>query len=126
MKERGIFQDGGCRINRNILECKSPKQSGLHFGLRSINRNILECKFECILDDSQAMGRVLIETYWNVNNEMLKNNGITRDVLIETYWNVNDRIRCQEVVQPPSGINRNILECKCDNTCLVTIICPGY
>ena len=54
----------------------------------SINRNILECKFDlCFV--KQSSYAVLIETYWNVNEDdlvFLKN---SFSVLIETYWNVN-------------------------------------
>ncbi len=33
--------------------------------------------------------RVLIETYWNVNKDVVDAMQRTRQVLIETYWNVN-------------------------------------
>ena len=32
---------------------------------------------------------VLIETYWNVNKDVVDAMQKTRQVLIETYWNVN-------------------------------------
>ena len=55
-------------------------------------------------------GRVLIETYWNVNEDIhyLIDNDLI--VLIETYWNVN----FVAVYGHPDDfrINRNILECK--------------
>ena len=54
----------------------------------SINRNILECK-SLLLLLSYKEGRVLIETYWNVNSEVVMANDLK-------YL----------------GINRNILECK--------------
>ena len=52
-------------INRNILECKVRGAYTNAFTESGINRNILECK------DNKAMfrerlGKVLIETYWNV------------------------------------------------------------
>ena len=37
---------------------------------RGINRNILECKFEKRLD-KQVTVIVLIETYWNVNSNLV-------------------------------------------------------
>ena len=108
-----------CRINRNILECKSllwpvlwawfsvlietywnvndrPRLSIL---LQiSINRNILECK--CITKlGSITSGIVLIETYWNVN------------VLLP--YRLTVRILC---------INRNILECKFMYVLLIDVV----
>ena len=75
-----------------------------------INRNILECKF-LSTKLSVVPALVLIETYWNVNeNESLQGerlhesinrnileckfvcndiNTLIAAVLIETYWNVN-------------------------------------
>ena len=53
---------------------------------------------------------VLIETYWNVNENdlvFLKN---SFSVLIETYWNVNSNLPGQSSLV--HSINRNILECK--------------
>ena len=35
------------------------------------------------------MNGVLIETYWNVNKDVVDAMQKTRQVLIETYWNVN-------------------------------------
>ena len=36
-------------------------------------------------------GGVLIETYWNVNEDNTGSPEIAIAVLIETYWNVNER-----------------------------------
>ena len=36
-----------------------------------------------------ALEVVLIETYWNVNKDVVDAMQKTREVLIETYWNVN-------------------------------------
>ena|GEM_PF-6833583 len=54
-----------------------------------INRNILECKLVSLVFRPRS-NKVLIETYWNVNERktMLFVHGIA--VLIETYWNVNE------------------------------------
>ena len=45
-------------------------------------------------------------------------NGIL--VLIETYWNVNTKA-ADQVIDPTTGINRNILECKFiyENNCMI-------
>ena len=53
---------------------------------------------------------VLIETYWNVNKDVVDAMQKTRQVLIETYWNVN--LDVLTLVYAPRSINRNILECK--------------
>ena len=55
--------------------------------------------------------RVLIETYWNVNQRIVFTTATTPQVLIETYWNVNILIAVKKVT-PFTRINRNILECK--------------
>ena len=43
---------------------------------------------------------VLIETYWNVNENGLESHSKKEKVLIETYWNVNqaelDRLKAQK------------------------------
>ena len=78
---------------------------------------------------------VLIETYWNVNENAEKVENSTSAVLIETYWNVNECTRkekCEEhgvlietywnvnpfywwvLTKITNCINRNILECKSD------------
>ncbi len=53
-----------------------------------INRNILECKFNQVSVLLNAIV-VLIETYWNVNEEQGTEEKGAKIVLIETYWNVN-------------------------------------
>ena len=55
--------------------------------------------------------RVLIETYWNVNRDVVDAMQKTRQVLIETYWNVN-KLPDNQKLHQESRINRNILECK--------------
>ena len=83
-----------------------------------------------ILDSSASS--VLIETYWNVNDQVVsinrKSTGINRNileckyvtsinalerksVLIETYWNVN-LFYLTNCFNERFSINRNILECK--------------
>ena len=54
-----------------------------------INRNILECKLYSPVLKCRTVF-VLIETYWNVNDDKLIKLGREKEfVLIETYWNVN-------------------------------------
>ena len=54
---------------------------------------------------------VLIETYWNVNEEQKEWLKFLHTVLIETYWNVNLVLQKFTIIRK-MGINRNILECK--------------
>ena len=54
---------------------------------------------------------VLIETYWNVNAGAPSPFLVSFFVLIETYWNVNEELKFLKSVMT-RGINRNILECK--------------
>ena len=56
----------------------------------SLNRNILECKLQTRNNDDGRL-RVLIETYWNVNEIGEQKIIDEKYVLIETYWNVNLR-----------------------------------
>ena len=77
-----------CRINRNILECKSLLWPVLW-----------------------AWFSVLIETYWNVNSDPGLKYYSVDAVLIETYWNVNKQFE-QLSENRVESINRNILECK--------------
>ena len=58
-----------------------------------------------------AETRVLIETYWNVNNINQALKVMEMWVLIETYWNVNSSKFCRNSFLS-SSLNRNILECK--------------
>ena len=74
-------------INRNILECKSKRSSRLF-----------------------PSTSVLIETYWNVNDNRRESSFRANLVLIETYWNVNSNM--DTGLRLITGINRNILECK--------------
>ena len=56
-------------------------------GMGCINRNIVECK----------------EDYSSIYMEL-------GQVLIETLWNVKGLVK--EIMEPATGINRNIVECK--------------
>ena len=53
---------------------------------------------------------VLIDTYWNVNWELLSFLFPSSHVLIDTYWNVNE-LR-EECILDNGRFNRYILECK--------------
>ena len=44
---------------------------------------------------------VLIETYWNVNNDYGYETREERPVLIETYWNVNNDYRYETREERP-------------------------
>ena len=81
-------------INRDILECKLVKLMLLQPRLSHINRDILECKFQPVADSCTA-NLILIETYWNVNEESIYRCVYGLAILIETYWNVNDTISKQ-------------------------------
>ena len=54
--------------------------------------------------------RVLIETSWNVKDDLLSANSCSSTVLIETSWNVKPVATVQQPLQ--FRINRNIVECK--------------
>ena len=54
---------------------------------------------------------VLIELYWNVNNDDGSEKDNWTKVLIELYWNVN-KTRLMDWEQDGDSINRTILECK--------------
>ena len=66
----------------------------------------------------QALNSVLIETYWNVNRSCWSKRRQRRKVLIETYWNVNNFAGVNEAGNVAS-LNRNILECKSEDSALV-------
>ena len=53
---------------------------------------------------------VLISTYWNVNYNIFGAFGHNIFVLISTYWNVN--IDFFDFIIAASGFNLNLLECK--------------
>ena len=70
------------------MECKWNQGVSVDADGFSINRNILECK--CIRwQDTLERSKVLIETYWNVNDYKQPVRRKENNVLIETYWNVN-------------------------------------
>ena len=53
-----------CRINRNIVECKSLSSPHAASMLLRINRNIVECKSESVLekiDTSTGINRNIVE-----------------------------------------------------------------
>ena len=54
---------------------------------------------------------VLIETLWNVNNQINNYEKSSYAVLIETLWNVNTNGYFLESLNA-DGFNRNIVECK--------------
>ena len=59
-------------INRNIVECKCVA-GVLHYEVgRSINRNIVECKCKSKYPDKPITETVLIETLWNVNQNVFQ------------------------------------------------------
>ena len=53
---------------------------------------------------------VLIETLWNVKEEVANSEKSFKRVLIETLWNVKTSSPCMLPRSP--RINRNIVECK--------------
>ena len=62
-------------------------------------------------DHSEEIGRVLIETLWNVNFLSVLYRFAFCIVLIETLWNVNES--GPTLISLSDGrINRNIVECK--------------
>ena len=70
------------------MECKWIKWERIPDVCIHINRDILECKSK---NDSRknCRVRILIETYWNVNDNGTENFTAVQNILIETYWNVN-------------------------------------
>ena len=56
------------------------------------------------------MGNVLISTYWNVKDRMVKMYQDHQHVLISTYWNVKQLLYA--VVEEGDSFNLNLLECK--------------
>ena len=78
----------------------------------SFNLNLLECKFSKNLR-SNFSDKVLISTYWNVNEKIQLSNDYAVSVLISTYWNVNQEAEgCQTRAE---RFNLNLLECKLEN-----------
>ena len=56
------------------------------------------------------MKKVLIETLWNVKQNVRLRSANRNNVLIETLWNV--KIYMEEMHMDVLSINRNIVECK--------------
>ena len=86
-----------------------------------INRNIVECK---CYDEAKAsmIDLELIETLWNVNTTEYRIMAELVTELIETLWNVN---KAGSVRKRKSrlGINRNIVECKCNGYIINRLLC---
>ena len=62
----------------------------------------------------------MVDKIWYNMEELV--GGSEERILIETYWNVKiivNNARYEEI-----HINRNILECKGNDRCLITIVCP--
>ena len=71
----------------------------------------MECK--CLRNDIPLNQQSeLIETLWNVNSSTSCKIAVALTELIETLWNVN-LICAFSCIPQLSGINRNIVECKC-------------
>ena len=76
------------RFNRDIVECKEIFEEHIDARRTGFNRDIVECKVHmCVFEPRFA--RDLIETLWNVKEEMLQTDGGADD-----------------------GFNRDIVECK--------------
>ena len=75
-------------FNLNLLECKFEFHRFCFCGYTRFNLNLLECK-SIIIDKLSVLLRVLISTYWNVNEQPMWAVKRGHIVLISTYWNVN-------------------------------------
>ena len=98
------------RINRNILECKLLSDELIKLPLHCINRNILECKL-VLLVQLQTFAYGINRNILECKFYSLRSKWKLALVLIETYWNVNEDI-IKEMDARGESINRNILECK--------------
>ena len=89
VNEGGIpLQCGVIGINRYIMECKYAKLAWLKLHEPGINRYIMECKYrESYQEDNQP--KELIDTLWNVNEEIKEMRKTFPMELIDTLWNVN-------------------------------------
>ena len=70
---------------------------------------MVECEFH-LNGLWQVPATVLIDTWWNVNDEYTAKHGKPEAVLIDTWWNVNVVINPRRT-EPPS-FNRYMVECE--------------
>ena len=72
-----------------MVECELDSHKILKVSWRSFNRYMVEC--ECIFPaaDRVQHGAVLIDTWWNVNQQRHMLVTLIQLVLIDTWWNVN-------------------------------------
>ena len=86
--------------------------------LKGLNRNILECKCHFGYNDIRCRLRVLIETYWNVNEtkpaRLRKTAASLNRNILECKCLPGCFFQCRRI-----SLNRNILECKL-NTSVIT------
>ena len=51
---------------------------------------MVECELLLIIS-GEHLNRVLIDTWWNVNNRYFLTQVVNKKVLIDTWWNVNHK-----------------------------------
>ena len=71
---------------------------------------MVECEFG-YGHTGKDVKKVLIDTWWNVNERIGKIRGKFADVLIDTWWNVN-QIHCFNTVFAVKCFNRYMVECE--------------
>ena len=76
------------------------------------NRYMVECEW-WICTKSSSETRVLIDTWWNVNEALWNYKSLTCKVLIDTWWNVNYINYWQNNVRFIC-FNRYMVECECN------------
>ena len=80
-------------FNRYMVECElGDSLSDIASGL-SFNRYMVECELvrTAVIF---FMLKVLIDTWWNVNNASAEILPLSSPVLIDTWWNVNEFSKC--------------------------------
>ena len=75
-------------FNRYMVECEYKGAVVLQIASISFNRYMVECEFIVHLRHLQKH-LVLIDTWWNVNFDILCLARSIITVLIDTWWNVN-------------------------------------
>ena len=97
------------------MECKYEIIASFTGSEAGINRNIVECKLEAMYPREYRSVLELIETLWNVNEEIEGLRKGRLEELIETLWNVNNKKakeisdRLQELIETLWNVNRIIL-----------------
>ena len=93
-----------------MVECELIYHKSIFSVDKSFNRYMVECEFR-VYPLRVMFVNVLIDTWWNVNEEIKTDVKVDDVVLIDTWWNVNTGTR-HLMSSADRRFNRYMVECE--------------